>query len=261
MNRNKRILWGGLAVAVLLLIPSCATVPGSSISVDAARESLQVQYPGLLRDFDLHLGTFTVRQAAWEALSPSHRTLFLNQCARARWAITGGSRIEVRTEGEVLATFDGRNAVFYGGPLVTGADARALDAEAASIPDGSPGFPKLVFLPHPIYPPAALQAGLEGTVMVRALISPDGRVRRIELVDGGISIFNPAAVQAVRDARFGPYSAAAAIDSVWVRIPMRFALSGHKGTGPAQPEFQDHPQIAPEAPPLVVRPTASVINK
>lgn len=214
----------------MLLLPSCATVPRPGITLEAARQSLQVQYPDLLRNFDLHQGVFVVDEAVWNALSPSHRTLFLNQCAQSCYAITRRTHVVVRTEGDVLATFDGNNSVFYGGPLVTAAGLASDATPAAGAgAEGTASIPVLVSLPRPAYPAEALKARIEGTVVLSALVGPDGRVREIVPVDGGISILNDAAIVAARQAQFRPFLAGAGSDSVWVRIPMHFAIAGMQG--------------------------------
>jgi TonB family protein len=220
MSQRLRIMGGySLWAAIVLLLPSCATAPGRGVSLEATRQSLQVQYPDLLQTFDLHQGIFAVSPAAWDTLSPGSRRQFLGRCTQARRAITGRSKISIQSDGEVLATYDGASAIFYGEPSIARTEDEARGA------DGADSLPVLVAIPRPLYPPAALRAGIEGTVLVRARLGADGSVQEIHLVDQGIELLNAAALEAARRARFRPILADAS-DSVWVQIPVAFSIQG-----------------------------------
>lgn len=224
MNRNMRIIVGCLiAACLLLLLSSCATAPGRGVSVETARQALQAQYPELLRTFDLHQGVFSVNEAVWDTLSRERRTAFLEGCLQARRAVTGETVVRVDTDGDMVAVYDSGTSVFYGSPMAPAsvqAVAAYADGEASSV--GSEPFLVLLSLPRPVYPVAALRAGVEGTVQLQARIGPDGRVREIMPVDGGIPPLNSAALEAASKACFRPLLGGKG--SVWVRIPMRFTL-------------------------------------
>lgn len=75
----------------------------------------------------------------------------------------------------------------------------------------------------PEYPPMARGAGFEGTVRVRAFVGVDGRVRRAE-TEGSPSLFDDAAVNAVRQWVFAPATSNGHPVAVWVRVPVIFRL-------------------------------------
>jgi protein TonB len=56
----------------------------------------------------------------------------------------------------------------------------------------------------PKYPQPALAAGIEGTVMLRALVGKDGIVHDLKLVQGPL-IFGRCAYDAVKNWRYRPY--------------------------------------------------------
>lgn len=56
----------------------------------------------------------------------------------------------------------------------------------------------------PIYPVEALKAGVEGVVVLQALVGKDGSIQELKLVDGYM-IFGRAAFDAVKQWRFEPY--------------------------------------------------------
>jgi TonB family protein len=202
---------------------------GNQISLETARHSLQMEYPQLLLGFDLHQGAFTVAEAVWDTLSPASRAAFLDRCSRSRGAVVRQTAIKVRADGDLLATFDGGTAVVYGGSSVASTDLfQNRDRDVKVTEGASAPSAVLLSIPRPIYPPEALRAGLEGTVLIKARIGPDGIVEELKLIDGGIAIFNPAAIDAVRRARFRPFSEGEACDSLWVQIPMRFSILGRR---------------------------------
>jgi len=84
---------------------------------------------------------------------------------------------------------------------------------------------------EPIYPPGALAAGVEGVVRLRATVASDGTVRTATLVSGS-RLLAPAAIEAVKQWRYTPFSAdghpvAASFD---VEVP--FALPRREGRDP-----------------------------
>ena len=61
----------------------------------------------------------------------------------------------------------------------------------------------LVYRVDPRYPQIAINAGISGTVELRAIIGRDGRVRSVEVLSGS-ALLAPAAVAAVREWRYRP---------------------------------------------------------
>jgi protein TonB len=84
-------------------------------------------------------------------------------------------------------------------------------------------LPVPIRTPAPAYPELARQAGVEGTVQLRALIGLDGRVRDV-IVDRSIALLDEAAVQAVRGWVFSPALANGRPVKVWVGVPVHFVL-------------------------------------
>jgi len=75
----------------------------------------------------------------------------------------------------------------------------------------------------PIYPEVATQAGVEGTVLVRALVGKDGRVRDCIVLDGP-DMLRSAAVACAKTAVFKPALLQHKPVEVWVMIPITFKL-------------------------------------
>jgi protein TonB len=84
-------------------------------------------------------------------------------------------------------------------------------------------LPEAITKVQPIYPEAARQAKVEGTVLVQALVGKDGAVRDTRIV-GSIPGLDEAAVASVRQWRFKPAMSKGAPVAVWVAVPVRFAL-------------------------------------
>ncbi len=83
--------------------------------------------------------------------------------------------------------------------------------------------------PHPIrivtpeYPAAARRAKQEGTVVVRVLVTREGQVERVEVMDGP-EAFVAAAVAAARQFRFRPGRHEGVKRKVWMVMPIDFKL-------------------------------------
>lgn len=90
------------------------------------------------------------------------------------------------------------------------------------VPSGSP--PRLLSQAKPDYPEIARRAGLEGTVLVRVLVAPDGRVRQAELVQGVHPLLDRAAVAAALRSRFDPALQRGVPVRAWMAMPFRFRL-------------------------------------
>jgi len=84
-------------------------------------------------------------------------------------------------------------------------------------------LPEPIIQVTPEYPEFAKQAGVSGTVLVRALIGKDGRVRDA-FVASSIPLLDDAALRAVRRWVFRPALNNDHPVMVWVAIPMKFTL-------------------------------------
>ncbi|MEO0072507.1 MAG: energy transducer TonB [candidate division WOR-3 bacterium] len=85
--------------------------------------------------------------------------------------------------------------------------------------------PQPVNIPKPNYPELAKQAGIEGDVVVKALVDVDGRIIDVEIQkSSGNSSLDQAALEAARNAVFTPAKQRDQYVRVWVSIPFKFRL-------------------------------------
>ncbi len=75
----------------------------------------------------------------------------------------------------------------------------------------------------PVYPDAARERGVSGTVMVQALVLADGSVAETRIVRS-IPELDTAAAEAVRKWRFKPAMNGQVPVAVWVATPIKFSL-------------------------------------
>jgi protein TonB len=111
----------------------------------------------------------------------------------------------------------------------TSEDLQTAAAAAAPQPPGEIPLihePRYRVPPTPArYPPRALDLNQQGTVVVRALVSPDGTSDEIVVWrSSGYSLLDAAAVRAVRGWAFEPASIAGRRIASWVEVPVRFAI-------------------------------------
>jgi protein TonB len=79
--------------------------------------------------------------------------------------------------------------------------------------------------PPPAYPAIAKRLRIEGTVLVRVLVSPAGLPKKIELAHtSGSPVLDEAALKAVRDWAFVPARRGVEPVEAWVEIPINFHL-------------------------------------
>jgi protein TonB len=77
----------------------------------------------------------------------------------------------------------------------------------------------------PDYPPISRRLGEQGAVVLRVMISPDGRAGEIQLVKGsGYARLDRAAIEAVRDWRFVPASKGGRPVAAWYEWRWEFRL-------------------------------------
>jgi TonB family protein len=85
--------------------------------------------------------------------------------------------------------------------------------------------PKPVKTPAPPYPIIALQAGIEGTCVIKAVIDTLGTVVDVEVcISSGNTVLDEAALQAFRTYTFTPALQHDRPVSVWIRMPVTFKL-------------------------------------
>jgi periplasmic protein TonB len=78
---------------------------------------------------------------------------------------------------------------------------------------------------NPTYPPLARQARIQGTVILRAVISKDGSIENLQLVSGH-PMLAPAAIEAVKQWRYRPYLLNGEPVEVDTEVQVNFTLSG-----------------------------------
>jgi protein TonB len=77
--------------------------------------------------------------------------------------------------------------------------------------------------PDPIYPDWARENGIEGRIILHALIGADGRVRRITVIRG-IPGLSESAAEALRHWTFRPATSNRQAVAVWIEVPFLFRL-------------------------------------
>ncbi len=85
--------------------------------------------------------------------------------------------------------------------------------------------PKYDENPKPLYPQEARNKGLEGEVILRVEVLPNGRVGQIDLKQSsGYQLLDRSALTAVRGWRFIPAKKGEKAIPLWVNIPIKFQL-------------------------------------
>lgn len=74
---------------------------------------------------------------------------------------------------------------------------------------------------RPTYPEFAREKGIEGTVILHALVGKDGRVRRLKVIRG-VPALNDAAVDAVKQWIFKPALSNNKPVAIWIEVPVEF---------------------------------------
>jgi protein TonB len=85
--------------------------------------------------------------------------------------------------------------------------------------------PLLIKNVKPDYPPLALRAGIQGDVVMKALVDKDGNVEDVIFVSGH-PMLAPAAVRAVKQWKYKPYVADAKSQPFETQITLNFKSSG-----------------------------------
>jgi len=84
--------------------------------------------------------------------------------------------------------------------------------------------PQLTYFAPPEYPEMARISRLEGTVIVKVLVGPDGTVMAAEILQGVHPILNRSALAAARRCKFEPGKQRNIPVKAWMAIPYRFRL-------------------------------------
>jgi len=86
--------------------------------------------------------------------------------------------------------------------------------------------PKAVYRAAPIYPAEARMKGIEGTVVLRALINEKGELLRAQITRSSGSIaLDDAAMSALSEWKFSPAARGAGPITSWLEVPFRFILN------------------------------------
>jgi protein TonB len=85
-------------------------------------------------------------------------------------------------------------------------------------------LPEAITKVAPDYPDIAREAGVDGVVLVQALVGKDGRVKDVRVVKP-IPMLDDAAIKAVRQWVFKPALSNNKPVAVWVAVPVRFSLN------------------------------------
>ena len=75
-----------------------------------------------------------------------------------------------------------------------------------------------------LYPEMALRAGVEGTVVVRALIMSTGAISTVSVLTSDSDLLNEAAITAVKKSVFTPAIAENTPVTCWITIPITFRI-------------------------------------
>ena len=112
-------------------------------------------------------------------------------------------------------------------------DEKVLPADATALASGQ--APQLVHVSHevsvglllhkvqPVYPPEARRAHIQGTVVLRAVISQEGRIADLQPISGPKEL-TPAAIGAVQQWRYRPYLLAGNPVEIVTEITVNFQL-------------------------------------
>lgn len=84
-------------------------------------------------------------------------------------------------------------------------------------------LPEAITKIAPVYPDIAREAGVDGQVMVQALVGKDGKVKDVRVVKS-IPMLDQAAVSAVKQWLFKPALSNNKPVAVWVAVPVKFSL-------------------------------------
>ena len=85
--------------------------------------------------------------------------------------------------------------------------------------------PKIILFAKPDYPEMARRAQIEGTVIVKVLVGPDGNVKDAQVLQGVNPLLNNAALAAARKCKFIPGKQRNIPVKAWMALPFNFRLN------------------------------------
>lgn len=101
-----------------------------------------------------------------------------------------------------------------------------IPAERGAINEAKPIYLKN---PAPVYPELARVNGWEGTVILEALVSEEGTIEKIQILESsGYKILDESAYETIKTWKFSPAKMGQIALSSWVRIPVQFILKDEK---------------------------------
>ncbi|MFC1559771.1 energy transducer TonB [Candidatus Margulisiibacteriota bacterium] len=84
---------------------------------------------------------------------------------------------------------------------------------------------RVLYSVAPVYPSAARTKGIEGVVMVKALIGKDGKLIRTQVKrSSGSNVLDAAAVSSLGSWKFSPAKRGVGSVKSWLEIPFKFVL-------------------------------------
>jgi TonB family protein len=87
-------------------------------------------------------------------------------------------------------------------------------------------MPQIKTTVRPVYPEEAKKGGIEGMVLVNALVDASGKVVKAEIAKSDDSVLDNAALDAIRQWTFTPaVSKEDKQTEIWVTIPVKFKLA------------------------------------
>ncbi len=103
------------------------------------------------------------------------------------------------------------------------------DASAAIRPQEMPQVKKKV---NPVYPEIFRRAGIEGEVMIKAMINEDGKVEKAEAVKASKPEFAEASITAIKQWEFTPATKDGKPVKAEVLVPLNFRLGDKRDKSP-----------------------------
>jgi len=85
--------------------------------------------------------------------------------------------------------------------------------------------PKITFWAKPDYPEMARRAQIEGTVIVKVLVGPDGAVKDAQVMQGVNPLLDAAAIAAAKRCKFIPGKQRNIPVKAWMALPFAFRLN------------------------------------
>ncbi len=91
-------------------------------------------------------------------------------------------------------------------------------------------YPTVLKTVTPKYPEEARKKGIEGEVVVQALVGKKGEVQELKVIknESGSAEFGKAAMDAVKQWKFKPATKKGDTVSIWIAIPVKFKLDDKK---------------------------------